>query len=58
MASIRHVSTVRYVIINTYQCSMMGVIAGRNVVTYVTMAILFTINLLNYIDRYTVVGED
>ena len=36
---------------------MMGIIAARNVVTYVTMAILFTINLLNYIDRYTVVGE-
>ena len=36
----------------------MGIIAARNVVTYVTMAILFTINLLNYIDRYTVVGEN
>lgn len=30
--------------------------AAKNVVTYVTMAILFIINLLNYIDRYTVVG--
>ena len=37
---------------------IMGLIAAENVVTYVTMAILFVINLLNYIDRYTVVGEN
>jgi len=35
----------------------MGLIAAKNAVTYVTMAILFIINLLNYVDRYTVVGE-
>ena len=35
----------------------MGLISAENVVTYVSMTILFIINLLNYIDRYTIVGE-